>query len=102
MNRLTPAAVVVVMSVMLPLLLAAAAQDVSDRLEPYRRKHDVPALAGAGVVGDRVVAIGAAGVRRADAPEVKATIHDKWHLGSCTKAMTATMIATLVEEKKLR
>jgi CubicO group peptidase (beta-lactamase class C family) len=88
--------------VIAPVLMAAAPADVSDLLEPIRKKHDVPALAGAVLVGDKVIAIGVAGVRRADTLDVKATVADKWHLGSCTKAMTATMIATLVEEKKLR
>src|SRR5262249_44999102 len=50
--------------------------------------------------GREVVARGVAGVRKAgDATAV--TIDDRWHIGSCTKSMTATMIGTLVEEGKL-
>lgn len=99
----TPTVVIgVIASIVLPWLLAAAPADVSDLLEPIRKKHGVPALGGAILVGDKVTAVGVVGVRRADTPDVKGTVDDKWHLGSCTKAMTATMIATLVEEKKLR
>jgi CubicO group peptidase (beta-lactamase class C family) len=45
-------------------------------------------------------AVGAVGVRKygTDTP---VTINDQFHLGSDTKAMTATMLATLVEEGKL-
>src|SRR5262245_19045053 len=65
-------------------------------LEPIRTKHGLPALAGAIVRGDRVVAIGATGVRRQGDP-TKVTPQDLWHLGSCTKSMTATLIARLVD-----
>jgi len=40
-------------------------------------------------------------VRKAGSPEA-VTADDLWHLGSCGKAMTATCIATLVDEGKLR
>ncbi|MCI0585659.1 MAG: beta-lactamase family protein [Planctomycetes bacterium] len=65
-------------------------------LEPIRAKHGLPALAGAIVRGDRVVAIGAVGVRRHGSP-TPVTTQDLWHLGSCTKSMTATLIARLVD-----
>jgi CubicO group peptidase (beta-lactamase class C family) len=60
----------------------------------------VPALAGAILTGDGIVAIGAAGVRKAGTG-VAATVDDRWHLGSDTKAMTATLIGVLVEQGKL-
>ncbi len=41
--------------------------------------------------------IGVSGVRKAG-DEEKVTPEDKWHLGSCTKSMTATLAATFVEE----
>ena len=50
--------------------------------------------------GDRIIAQGAAGSRRNRAAE-RITLDDRFHLGSCTKAMTATLIAMLVEEGKL-
>src|SRR3954471_15802775 len=50
--------------------------------------------------GGRIIAQGAAGVRKRGTAE-HITIDDQFHLGSCTKAMTATLVAMLVEEGKL-
>src|ERR1022692_1548339 len=50
--------------------------------------------------GERIIAQGAAGVRKRGAAE-RITLDDRFHLGSCTKAMTATLVAMLVEEGKL-
>jgi CubicO group peptidase (beta-lactamase class C family) len=61
----------------------------------------VPALAGAIVEGNALVALGADGVRELGR-EVRVSTEDVFHLGSCTKAMTATLIARLVEAKELR
>jgi CubicO group peptidase (beta-lactamase class C family) len=58
-------------------------------------------MAAAVVAGEGVAALGAAGVRERGKPE-KAAAGDLWHLGSCTKAMTATLCGMLVEEGKLR
>ncbi len=73
---------------------------IQDLLESIRQKHHLPALAGAIVTGREVVAIGAAGVRKAGT-ETPVTLDDEWHLGSDTKAMTAVLIASLVEQGKL-
>lgn len=72
-----------------PVSLDLALQGLVDR-------HPVPALAALVVVDGQVVAEGAAGLRAADqtAPVTRA---DRWHLGSCTKAMTATLAAVMVE-----
>jgi CubicO group peptidase (beta-lactamase class C family) len=77
-----------------------AARDVSKILADVRAKHDVPALVGAVTTSERTVAIGAAGFRQRgnDAP---VRVDDRMHLGSCTKSMTATLCAIVVEEKKL-
>ena len=56
----------------------------------------MPALGAAIVDASGLVGIGAAGVRRIDDP-TRATASDLWHLGSCTKSMTATWVATRVE-----
>ena len=80
-----------------PAKPGAAVEDLSPLLAPIRAKHDVPALCAAFVRHDRVVAIGVDGVRRRGDP-TKATTDDLWHLGSCTKSMTATLVAKLVEE----
>ena len=75
-------------------------RDVSGQLERIRDKHEIPALAAAAVVEGEIVAIGATGHRCVDDP-TPVTIQDKWHLGSCTKSMTASVAAMLVEDGKL-
>ena len=70
-------------------------------LESIRQKHQVPALAGAIVTGKGLVTMAVIGVRKAGT-EIPATVEDKWHLGSDTKAMTATLIGVLVEQGKLK
>jgi CubicO group peptidase (beta-lactamase class C family) len=77
------------------------AEDLAGLLEPIRFEHEIPALAAAVVRGDKLIAIGAVGVRRAGGAE-RVGIADRFHIGSCTKSMTATLCAMLVEEGKLR
>ena len=76
------------------------ATDVQRALEPIREKYKLPALGGAIVLEDGQVTLAVTGVRKSGT-EVKATGADEWHLGSDTKAMTATVIAHLVEHGKL-
>src|SRR5438477_2595405 len=78
----------------------AAPRDVSALLAPIIGKHDVPGMVGAIVEGDAIVASGAVGVRKRGEVS-KITINDRFHIGSCTKTMTATLCAMLVEEGKL-
>ena len=59
-----------------------------------------PGMIAAITSSDSVIAIASAGERKAGS-DIAFTIDDKIHLGSCTKAMTATMLATLVAEGKL-
>ena len=77
------------------------AEDIGRRLERIRQAHSIPALAGAAVDEGEIVAIGATGLRRSDTDEA-VTIDDQWHLGSCTKSMTASVCAMLVEDGKMR
>lgn len=76
-------------------------QNVSELLSPLVEKHKVPALAAAVIEGDRLTKLGAVGIR-ARGDEAKVKLDDVWHLGSCTKAMTATLCARLVEQGKLK
>ncbi len=57
-------------------------------------------MAAAVLRGERIIAQGVAGVRKRGTAE-RITLDDQFHLGSCTKAMTATLVAMLVEEGKL-
>ncbi len=74
---------------------------VVEILEGAIGKHGVPAIGAMVVNSEGVVAMGVAGVRKAGT-DVAVTLEDKWHLGSNTKAMTATLIGRLVDEGKLR
>jgi CubicO group peptidase (beta-lactamase class C family) len=80
--------------------VAAGVADLAALLEPIRARAKLPAMGAAIISHGKVVAIGATGVRKAGG-STPVTIHDRWHLGSDTKAMTATLIAGLVEEGKL-
>jgi len=75
--------------------------NVSDRLERIRERHGVPGMAAAAVRHGRIFATGAAGLRKAGGDEM-VTLDDRWHLGSCTKSMTAALVAMLVEDGALR
>ena len=75
-------------------------RDLSPMLTAIVKDSDVPGMVAATVAGDRVVAIGAAGVRKRGATE-PVTTSDLFHLGSCTKAMTATLVARLIREGKI-
>ena len=66
-------------------------------LEAVREKYKLPGLVGAIVKGSAVVSVAATGVRKAGGDDpIRPT--DQVHIGSCTKAMTATLIGTLFEE----
>ena len=81
--------------------LRAEPQDVTYRLKRVRKNHKVPALAVAAVVDGEVVAAGAQGRRKITEKEERVTTNDLWQLGSCTKSMTASVVAMLVEDGDL-
>lgn len=70
-------------------------------LEPIRRRQRVPALAAAVVNDAGMIAQGATG-RRKVRSKVRVELNDPFHLGSCTKSMTATLCAILVDRKVIR
>ncbi len=77
-----------------------ADERVNRVLAPVRDAHHLPGLIGAILTGNRLAAIGAIGIRKIGSSEpIRAT--DKVHLGSNTKAMTATVIGMLVDAGKL-
>jgi CubicO group peptidase (beta-lactamase class C family) len=96
-KKLFPAAAILFWTV---FASAAPPRDISSLLEPIVVKHDVPGMVAVLIDGDSILSSGAAGVRRrGDAQKV--TLNDRFHIGSDTKAMTATLCAMLVEEGKL-
>jgi CubicO group peptidase (beta-lactamase class C family) len=70
-------------------------------LSPIRDAHQLPGLIGGIVRGDALTAIGAVGLRKIASSE-PIQVTDQVHIGSCTKAMTATLIGMLVEDGLLR
>lgn len=65
-----------------------------------QERYDLPAVAAVVVRSDSILAVSATGVRRRGR-SVEVSVRDRFHLGSNTKAMTATLIALLVEEGTL-
>lgn len=64
------------------------------------KENGLPGAVGAVIANGKVLAKVSTGVRKLG-DEAKLEIDDKVHIGSCTKAMTATLIGILVQEKKL-
>jgi CubicO group peptidase (beta-lactamase class C family) len=84
------------------LSTTAGAQDSLDAmLDPIRTKYALPAVAAAVIKDGKIIASGAVGERVAGTG-IAVTVDDRFHLGSDTKAMTATLAGMMVEEGKLR
>lgn len=76
-----------------------------DNLAPDIEEHlkenpDLPSMSVVVVADGKVVGMGAAGVRK-KGDDTPVTIHDKYHIGSCSKAFTATLAAKLVEKQEI-
>ena len=69
-------------------------------LESVREAHPVPGLTLAVLDGSTLRALAATGIRK-KGHAAPVTDQDRWHLGSDTKAMTATLAAGLVAEGAL-
>lgn len=74
--------------------------NICNALSEIVADEKAPGIIAAIISGEGVIAIGSAGVRKAGS-DVIITDKDIVHLGSCTKAMTCVMLATLVAEGKL-
>jgi CubicO group peptidase (beta-lactamase class C family) len=70
-------------------------------LESIRLKYNLPAIAGAVILNGRILAWDATGFRKKGS-DVRVKSDDQFYLASCTKAMTATLAAILVERGQLR
>jgi CubicO group peptidase (beta-lactamase class C family) len=104
------------MNVHLPLSLALAAvigisvlraysqtalpADTKQALEVLRQKYNLPALAVVVVKDGKICDRAAVGIRKQGDPTA-VTMDDQFHIGSCTKSMTATLAAMFIEEGKL-
>lgn len=83
------------------LARAQASALTQDALVALRTQAGSPALGAAAQKVGRGAALMADGLRAADR-DVKATTQDRWHIGSITKSMTATLVARLVEAGAVR
>ncbi len=92
-------------SLLVPLALGTIAladsPDITAKIEAIRQKHAVPALGAAAMRDGELVALGVSGVRQFGASDPVKT-GDLWHLGSCTKSITATLAGIMVDEGKAR
>ncbi len=80
---------------------APADNELKAMLAEVCRKHNVPSLSIGVVRSGEVVATACRGVRKRGSDE-EVELSDRHPLGSCTKSMTATLAAVLVEAGKLK
>ena len=78
----------------------SSAESLDAWIDSLRRQHNIPAMGAIVFRADTVLARGIAGVRRSNSME-PVEERDRFQLGSNTKAITATVLATFVEEGKL-
>ena len=71
--------------------------DISDLVAIERANSNLPALGGGIIVGDRILAMGVSGTRKATG-DTPVTLEDQWHIGSIAKSVTATLTAILIKE----
>lgn len=91
----------VLVSLFLSLLSSCSVKPTTQPiLERIRVKHNLPAMAALVIKNGKVVSNEATGTTRIDGT-VAVDQNSKWHLGSCTKAITAVIVATVVDEGKI-
>jgi CubicO group peptidase (beta-lactamase class C family) len=71
-------------------------QKVNSALREFRRQHGVAAVGGSIVSSEEETITQVVGVRRRGSPD-EVCLSDSWHIGSCTKSITAALWARLVE-----
>lgn len=74
---------------------------LADLVTDLRQEHKLVGLAAMVMVDDKVVASAAHGERKIHSG-VAIELGDRWHLGSITKSITATMIARLIESGQMK
>lgn len=81
-----------------------AAQEKGDSakaLESIRAKHELPALGVVVIKDGKIVDRAVVGVRK-EGEKTPVTMADQFHIGSCTKSMTATLAGIFIDQGKLR
>ena len=74
---------------------------LKSRLDAMTSNGSVPAMAAAVVKAEGILFSAASGVRRKSASD-PVSVHDAWHIGSDTKAMTAALYARLVDQSRAK
>ncbi len=80
---------------------AMARDSLNATLRPYLARYGLPSIAAAVIKNGSIISAGAVGTRKSGAA-IPVTLHDRYHLGSNTKAMTALLAAIDVERGTLR
>lgn len=83
-----------------PICTGAQIVDLAPDLTPVRTEYGFPALAAAVIVDGKLHATGVVGIRK-QGSDIAVEPNDPFHLGSCTKAMTGSLICLLVQQGKL-
>ena len=71
--------------------------DLAARVDQLRDNTGLTAVAAAVIVDGELVGAAASGERRRDSG-ISVTVDDRWHVGSITKSMTATLLAVLEDD----
>lgn len=74
--------------------------DFDKKLSNIVKKHKIPSMSVMIIAKDKVILHSSYGVRRIDQSD-PITKQDSFHLGSCAKAFTATLILRMMDERKL-
>src|SRR3954471_1441132 len=77
------------------------AGEFDSQLAAIRKKFHLPAIAAAAVRNGEIVEIAATSQRQFGEDD-EVTLDDAWHLGSCTKSLTATLAGMLVDQGKIK
>ncbi len=85
------------------LLISASvsADDLHSRVDSIRIANNIPEIGYAIVSADSMFRAGVVGVQRWGSDKHRATMNDRFMIGSCTKSVTALMAAMLVQKKQI-
>lgn len=76
--------------------------DLREMLEELRKEYNLPAMVGAVVKGDQIIAEGATGVRELGKKKnTSVTIDDRFMINLCTRRITSVMICRIIDSGKL-
>lgn len=78
----------------------SGSEEIKHLLDMQRQSQHLVGIAAVVIRSDTIVGVAASGVKR-QGENIPLDSADMWHLGSNTKAITATMIARLVESGQL-